>query len=874
MLAKRQHPKKRAKLLKMAVAALMFTSLAFTASAQVGEFYYGSPDFDEVARDVQRTSNNNAVIVGYSSTGTSIIERDFFITLIDPLGNVLWTRKGGTQEGDVLNAVIELTNGNFVAVGYSNENTNGNQANSNKRGFIICYDASGNLQWVHKYRFSPAGSAGDHFHDVCQLSNGNLAIAGAYDERGNFSDGLFGYMDVNGNIIGSFQRHILSAAGTSYSDGYEGVVANGDEVFLSGICGDGSQRDGTITRLDAAGNVVFSNRYTYNASLNSNHFEWFNRIFVRDNQVIVNVENYSDYAGVASSTHGILRTDLNGNSPAVVDITNYNLPTNQYVNFTDVYPITATEYFSLENPASTRYATHSGMPGSDATISRVDATIPALGPARSIPRTGEQTLLSIDADGSIVTMVGSGNNDPSNIGGYDVYMLISDYGLITTNDCELQDIEMGAAAPAVVVPSLIESISLIEANDDQNIEVDETPFEKVLLCGEVPPPPSGGCDDKCYWKLTGNNSVSPTNFLGSINNEDLRLSTTNTTRVTIEKDHGNVGIGTHPGMDARLVIDHDGTATTFPNYLYLTYQGGQDYYRIGRSGPGTSFTPLVWAHKESVNNEPSMLTVGSTEFVNDNTSDRGILEFKSFTWDGATNAQAPTKRLLFNFGNLSQNYMKMAYNGYMGIGLQTNATYPTARLHVDCINVDQTINNPSNIRFENLQLQNAPYMLVIDDDGYVYRTDNPHYVPSDGGMLKQEGTQTATTDEVKKLQKEIDDLKNLVYELSKQKTEQGTRPADGSTGSNASLSPYLIDNVPNPYSQSTLIRYYLPVGTTNASITITNAEGITLETIALTGEGMGTVLYNANGLAAGTYAYTLYVGGQKIDTKKMLVTNQ
>ena len=364
--------------------------------------------------------------------------------------------------------------------------------------------------------------------------------------------------------------------------------------------------------------------------------------------------------------------------------------------------------------------------------------------------------------------------------------------------------------------------------------------------------------------------MSPTNFLGSINSEDLRLTTTNQTRVTIEKDYGNVGIGVHPNQEARLLIDHDGTATAFPNFLKLQYQAGSDYYKISKAGTGSSFTPLIWAHKASTNNDPAIKTVASTDFANDNTSDEAIQEFKSFIYDGSVTTAAATQRLLFNFGDLSTNYMKMSYNGYMGIGLLTNATYPTARLHVDCINIDPDISNPSNIRFENLQFQDAPYILVIDDDGYVFRTNNPNFKP-DGGMVQQNNT-GVTTDNIEKMQKEIEDLKNLVYELSKQKTEQSQNPSGNATGNNASLTPYLINNVPNPFSQSTLIRYYLPAGTTNAAITITNNEGIVMETISLACEGMGTLMYNASGLAYGTYAYTLVVGGQKIDTKKMMIT--
>jgi hypothetical protein len=859
------------KSVKMLAVFLLFFAVSFTSKAQLAEFYYGLPDRDEVANDIKRTANGSAVIVGYSASSSSITTRDFLITLINPSGNVVWSRTGGTDLGDVFDRVIVTANGNFVAVGYSNENTNGNAANSSKRALIVCYDVTGNLLWSHQYRLSAQGSAGDRFNNICELSNGNLVASGAFDQRGNFSDGLVAYMDASGNPTGpGFRRFTMAIAqgSSSNSDEFIGIVASGNEVYLSGLCGDGNQYDGVVTHLDASANVIFSNRYTYNAAVNGNQYNWFTDIFIRDNQLLINAYNTNDYVVSTSSLHGVVSMDLNGNSPQVADIENFNYTTNKFCNTTDFYPITATDYFTVENPASNLYATHSGHPGSDATISRLDASIPSISLSRSIPRAGEQTLNTVDVKGSIVTMAGAGNNDPNSIGGYDIYMLSSDFAFTTNNDCELQPITIKVNAPLVSSPALSETILILEVDDVQDVSEDQTQFDEVLLCGTIPPP-SGDCDDKCYWKLEGNNSVSPTNFLGSINSEDLRLSTTNQTRVTIEKDYGNVGIGVHPNQKARLLIDHDGTATTFPVFFKLQYQAGTDYYRISKSGTGSTFTPLIWAHKASTNNDPAIKTVGSIDFANDNTSDEAIQEFKSFLYDGNVSVASPTQRLLFNFGDLSTNYMKMSYNGYMGIGLQTNATYPTARLHVDCIDIDADINNPSNIRFENLQVQDAPYILVMDDAGYVFRTDNPNYNP-DGGMIQQNNT--GTTSEVAKLQKEVDDLKALVYELSKQKTEQSQTPNENATDNNASLTPYLIDNVPNPYSQSTLIRYYLPAGTTNAAITITNNEGIVLETVTLAGEGMGTLMYNASGLADGTYSYTLMVGGQKIDTKKMLIT--
>jgi hypothetical protein len=52
-------------------------------------------------------------------------------------------------------------------------------------------------------------------------------------------------------------------------------------------------------------------------------------------------------------------------------------------------------------------------------------------------------------------------------------------------------------------------------------------------CGTIPPF-EGPCEDKCYWRLTGNNA-SPTNFIGTLNSEDFRIRTNNTQWLVVDR---------------------------------------------------------------------------------------------------------------------------------------------------------------------------------------------------------------------------------------------------------------------------------------------------------------------------------------------------
>lgn len=81
--------------------------------------------------------------------------------------------------------------------------------------------------------------------------------------------------------------------------------------------------------------------------------------------------------------------------------------------------------------------------------------------------------------------------------------------------------------------------------------------------------------------------------------------------------------------------------------------------------------------------------------------------------------------------------------------------------------------------------------------------------------------------------------------------------------------PVLEQNEPNPFTEKTEIRYFLPVGTINASIKVKNNEGAIVGDFALSNSGNGSVIINPGTLLAGIYHYSLIVNNSIIDTKKM-----
>ncbi|MBL0051490.1 MAG: tail fiber domain-containing protein [Bacteroidetes bacterium] len=109
----------------------------------------------------------------------------------------------------------------------------------------------------------------------------------------------------------------------------------------------------------------------------------------------------------------------------------------------------------------------------------------------------------------------------------------------------------------------------------------------------------------------------------------------------------------------------------------------------------------------------------------------------------------------------------------------------------------------------------------------------------------------------------ITQLENEVAVLRRQLTDRGNN--DSPTG-------YLMQNVPNPFNQSTVINYELSNEAKSAVIVIRGLKGEELKQYKLVDTGKGQIKINANEIAQGTYTYTLMVNGMSVDTKLMVIT--
>jgi len=80
----------------------------------------------------------------------------------------------------------------------------------------------------------------------------------------------------------------------------------------------------------------------------------------------------------------------------------------------------------------------------------------------------------------------------------------------------------------------------------------------------------------------------------------------------------------------------------------------------------------------------------------------------------------------------------------------------------------------------------------------------------------------------------------------------------------------LEQNIPNPLTYTTSIRYNLPADVTTAMLVITDNNGNVIKQLKVN-KGSGVINIDASTLSSGTYNYTLIADGKSIGTKKMIV---
>lgn len=178
---------------------------------------------------------------------------DAFVIKVDSLGNEVWSKTIGGTNNDGFSHGIELSNGDFILVGYTNSFGAGDYD-----AFVVRLSSTGNIIWTKTY----GGTDNDKVATVLVTANNNLLISGYTKSFGAGGlDALVLKVDMNGNLIwaksyGESTNDWLKMTGISETASGNYIAVGSSEYSTL------PQHSGLRFEIDSAGNLVSSNMYS------------------------------------------------------------------------------------------------------------------------------------------------------------------------------------------------------------------------------------------------------------------------------------------------------------------------------------------------------------------------------------------------------------------------------------------------------------------------------------------------------------------------------------------------------------------------------------------------------------------------------------
>jgi hypothetical protein len=326
------------------------------------------------------------------------------------------------------------------------------------------------------------------------------------------------------------------------------------------------------------------------------------------------------------------------------------------------------------------------------------------------------------------------------------------------------------------------------------------------------------------------------------------------------KGNGNVGIGTNLPVrklqvngDARLTSDSGSVG-----YLEFFKEGGgplQNDWRFDNAGDGLyvssstdDFNESYYIARFGKHSDPFKFTVYGSAFASGGTWQNSDLKLKRDIND-FSNAidiikQLKPKTYFFKSGE----YLPLNLPGTKQYGFIAQDLEKVLPSLVQSSEEPVSINAKGERKME--EIRSVNYTALI---------------PLLTKAIQEQQQQ------IEKQQQQIDELKQIISAL--QKGQSVTVNTGGALSKiNAVTTDVILEqNIPNPASNVTSIRYYIPVSSKNAQLIITDNSGKTIKQVTLS-SGQGVVNIDASVLSSSTYNYALWIDGKLIVNKKMMVS--
>jgi PKD repeat protein len=159
----------------------------FLLSAQDNFQFSYSANGDDVIEWIIPSNDGNLILAG--NTNSMNPSRDGLIIKTDLGGNIIWSKIIGGPGWDEISRIISCSDGGYVAVGFTSSYGQGD-----RDAWIIRIDERGEVVWSSCFGIY----SWDGARAVTQLSNGQFMVVGQTD---NFTYGFMLLLDAQGNML-------------------------------------------------------------------------------------------------------------------------------------------------------------------------------------------------------------------------------------------------------------------------------------------------------------------------------------------------------------------------------------------------------------------------------------------------------------------------------------------------------------------------------------------------------------------------------------------------------------------------------------------------------------------------------------------------
>ena len=207
---------------------------------------------DDIANSAIETSDGNYLVVG-STTSFGSGGSDGYIAKLNGAAKEIWDKAVGGNGDDAFQNGIQLSNGDFLLVGWTTSFGNGGEDM-----MMTKVDNFGNVMWTRTF----GGLNDERAFSALETSDGNIILAGRTRSFGAGSlDVLIIKTDQNGNQLWS------KTYGTTENDWFngQGLIENSSgNYILTGSFWEGgatTPHDGFFMELDPNGDVLVLNGF-------------------------------------------------------------------------------------------------------------------------------------------------------------------------------------------------------------------------------------------------------------------------------------------------------------------------------------------------------------------------------------------------------------------------------------------------------------------------------------------------------------------------------------------------------------------------------------------------------------------------------------